>query len=275
MEAFNDPSLGPPGPYVPREPERMRREAHPGPHGFPPVFRPVSVYATGRDDCEGGEGGGSVRKAGRASPVESMGPERSGTGSAGSGATAPHRAGREEDRNGYSELVREIRRSIRDYPDFPEPGILFRDIAPLLGEPRLLRRIVAVLAEEARRHGAEKIAGIESRGFLLGTPVAVLLDVPFVPIRKQGKLPGETVSIEYQLEYGSAHLELQSDRIAAGQRIVVIDDLLATGGTAAAAARLVERLGGIVAGNCFLIELEKLDGRRLLGRYNVFSVVQL
>ncbi|MFQ5677967.1 MAG: adenine phosphoribosyltransferase [Gemmatimonadota bacterium] len=172
-------------------------------------------------------------------------------------------------------LANAVGGTVRDYPDFPRPGILFRDIAPVLAEPRLLGRIVAALSHEAARNGAELIAGIESRGFLIGTPVALELELPFVPIRKQGKLPGETVTAEYDLEYGSAHLELQVDSVGPGTRVVLIDDLLATGGTAAAAAGLIERLGGLVAGISFLIELEALRGREVLGRYNVLSLLHL
>lgn len=276
MEVFSDSGrLSGPGPYVFPDPARMPAAVRRGRRGFPPAFRPGSVYAAGEIRTEAGDGGEGAGEARRITPGGAVTPDRAESGRGGARPAPEPATEREKGRSPDAELTAEIRRTIRDYPDFPEPGILFRDIAPLLGEPRLLRRIVAVLGEEARRRGAEKIAGIESRGFLLGTPVAMLLDVPFVPVRKQGKLPGATVSIEYQLEYGTAHLEIQSDRIASGERIVVLDDLLATGGTAAAAARLVERLGGIVAGNCFLIELEKLQGRRLLGRYNIFSLIKL
>lgn len=168
-----------------------------------------------------------------------------------------------------------IRGAIRDHPDFPRPGILFRDIVPVLDDPALLRRITTAMAEEGRRVRAQKVAGIESRGFLLGTPVALALELPFVPIRKQGKLPGDTVSAEYELEYGTAHLELQSDRIEPGQRVVLIDDLLATGGTAAAAAGLVKRLGGEVVALVFLVELSALGGRDLLDNYHVLSLSSL
>lgn len=176
---------------------------------------------------------------------------------------------------GQEGLAAEVRAAIRDFPDFPRPGILFRDIAPVLSQPKLLAQVVGALSEEADRHGAQVIAGIESRGFIFGTPVALELGVPFVLIRKQGKLPGETVSASYDLEYGSAHLELQLDKISPGQRVVLVDDLLATGGTALAAAGLVERLGGVVAGICFLIELGALNGRAILADHTLFSLLNL
>lgn len=191
-------------------------------------------------------------------------------------ATAEERGtGRPGAGEGPGALADAIRDAIRDYPDFPRPGILFRDIVPVLGDPDLLRRVTGALAEIARGWDADRVAGIESRGFLLGTPVALELGVPFVPVRKRGKLPGDTVAVEYELEYGTAHLELQSDRVGTGDRIVMIDDLLATGGTASAAASLVERLGGRVAGMAFLVELAALDGRRILDKYNLLSLVTL
>lgn len=172
-------------------------------------------------------------------------------------------------------LPDDVRRVIRDVPDFPRPGILFRDVTPVFADPELFRRVSRRLAREARRRGAERVAGIESRGFLLGTPVALMLDVPFVTVRKEGKLPGETRTVSYDLEYGSGHLEVQADAIAPGERVVVVDDLLATGGTAAGAAELLEGLDGTVAGMCFLIELAALHGRNRLGRYNTFSILEL
>ena len=160
-------------------------------------------------------------------------------------------------------------------PDFPRPGILFRDVMPVFADPDLLRRVAERLAREAEDRGAERIAGIESRGFLLAVPVALALDLPFLAIRKRGKLPGETRSISYDLEYGSGHLEVQVDGLARGERVVLVDDLLATGGTAAAAAELLETLDGIVAGVSFLVELSELEGRERLSRYNKFSILVL
>lgn len=154
---------------------------------------------------------------------------------------------------------------IRVIPDFPKSGILFRDIAPALADPDAFREIIERMAASAREWGVEAIAGIESRGFLFGAPVALSLGVPFVPIRKAGKLPGETVQEEYALEYGTAILEVQRDAALPGRRVVIVDDLLATGGTTRAAASLVTALGGTVAGFIFLIELEALGGRSALG----------
>lgn len=194
----------------------------------------------------------------------------------GSAAEERRGGGPEPERTeGPVKLAAAIRRAIRDYPDFPRPGILFRDIVPVLGDPGLLARVTRALAAEARCADADLVVGIESRGFLLATPVALDLELPFVPIRKQGKLPGATIAMEYELEYGRAHLELQRDRIAPGQRAMLIDDLLATGGTAAAAARLVERLGGKVVAVGVLVELSALEGRAVLSKYNVLSLLSL
>jgi len=168
-----------------------------------------------------------------------------------------------------------VRRQLRDYPDFPRPGILFRDIVPLFRDQALLAEVVEVFAEQADAVGAQKIAGIESRGFLFGVPVCLRLGIPFIPVRKQGKLPGETVSAEYNLEYGNAHLELQADAVRPGERIVIVDDLLATGGTAAATSSLIEELGGIVGGIHVLVELAALPGRDAIRPYNVFALLTL
>ena len=162
---------------------------------------------------------------------------------------------------------------IRDIPDFPKPGILFRDIAPLLADPATLREVTERMAAQAREWGVEVIAGIESRGFLFGAPVALSLGVPFVPIRKVGKLPGETVQEEYALEYGTAVLEVQRDAALPGRRVVIVDDLLATGGTTRAAASLVTTLGGTVAGFSVLIELAALEGRSALGKTPIQSLL--
>jgi adenine phosphoribosyltransferase len=163
---------------------------------------------------------------------------------------------------------------IRDIPDFPTEGILFRDITPVLGDPEAFREVLDAFAEEAKARGAEVIAGIESRGFVFAAPVADRLGLPFVPVRKLGKLPGPTVQAEYALEYGTNTLEMHRDAIAPGARVMVVDDLLATGGTANAAARMVEELGGTVVGFAFLVELEALNGRSALEGYNVLSLVK-
>ncbi len=153
---------------------------------------------------------------------------------------------------------------VRDVPDFPKPGILFKDITPVLESPAALREVVQKMAEDAKKVGADVIVGIESRGFLFGVPVALELDLPFALARKLGKLPAEKIREEYDLEYGTNTIEMHADAIRPGQKAYLVDDLLATGGTAAAAARLVKRLGGEVVGYGFLIELGFLDGRKAL-----------
>lgn len=166
-----------------------------------------------------------------------------------------------------------LKQLIRDIPDFPQPGILFRDITPLLGHPTAFREVVAALAERFRGR-VDVVAGIESRGFIFGAPLALELDVPFVPIRKVGKLPGEKLTREYALEYGTATLEIHTDAVGPGQRVLVLDDLLATGGTARAAAGLIEAVGGSVEAVAVAIELLFLDGRGALEGYEVHSLVQ-
>ena len=163
---------------------------------------------------------------------------------------------------------------IRDVPDFPTEGILFRDITPVLLDPEAFREVVEVFANEAEARKAEVIVAIESRGFIFGAPVADRLGLPFVPVRKLGKLPGPTIQAEYALEYGTNTLEMHRDAVKPGQKVLIIDDLLATGGTAGAAARLVEELGGEVVGFAFLVELEPLGGREALSGYNVLSLVK-
>ncbi|MEX2373023.1 MAG: adenine phosphoribosyltransferase, partial [Dehalococcoidia bacterium] len=154
---------------------------------------------------------------------------------------------------------------IREVPDFPQPGILFRDITPLLYDPPARRAVNDALAQAAREMGATLVAGIESRGFIFGVPVAERLDVPFILVRKPGKLPHDLVSVTYALEYGSGALEMHRHPPVEGHRVVIVDDLLATGGTAAATARLVEECGGDVAGFVFGVELAARDGRPALG----------
>ncbi|MBX3468147.1 MAG: adenine phosphoribosyltransferase [Planctomycetes bacterium] len=169
-----------------------------------------------------------------------------------------------------------IKRLIRDVPDFPKPGILFKDVTPLLADAAALSRVVDALAEPYRQGGAptvDRVLGIESRGFIFGTPVAQRLGVGFAPIRKPGKLPWRTVSESYALEYGEDRIELHEDAVHKGERVLIVDDLLATGGTLTAACRLVERLGGQVAGCAVVIELGFLDGRKRLGERPVHSLV--
>jgi adenine phosphoribosyltransferase len=162
---------------------------------------------------------------------------------------------------------------IRDVPDFPVPGILFRDVTPLLRDPAGLADVVEHLAERYRGAGIDAVAGIESRGFIFGAPLAVALGIGFVPIRKLGKLPADKISREYALEYGTNCLEMHRDGVAPGERVLLVDDLLATGGTARAAAELVEEVGGRIASVAFVIELAFLDGRKLLDGYDVHSIL--
>jgi adenine phosphoribosyltransferase len=163
---------------------------------------------------------------------------------------------------------------VRDIPNFPEPGIIFKDITPVLKHPQALKEVVDLMTEHARQLKPDVIAGIESRGFVFGLPIAINLGLGFVPVRKLGKLPGEKISEEYALEYGTNTVEMHTDAVEPGQRVVVVDDLLATGGTASAAARLIERLGGTVAGFVFLIELTFLEGRKHLRGYDVFALIE-
>jgi adenine phosphoribosyltransferase len=168
----------------------------------------------------------------------------------------------------------DLKALIRDVPDFPQPGILFRDITPLLADPGGLRFALEGMAELVRGLNPQCIVGIESRGFIFGVPLADRLGLPFVPVRKPGKLPAARMSVEYSLEYGQSRLDIHEDAMEAGTRALVVDDLLATGGTALAAAKLVEMVGGVVAGFAFAIELNALHGRTRLADYVVKSLVQ-
>ena len=158
----------------------------------------------------------------------------------------------------------DLKQHIRGIPDFPKPGILFYDISTLLKHPGAWKETVAEMTEALRPLKPDLLAGIESRGFLIAAPVAVLLGCGFVMIRKKGKLPGKTIPHTYDLEYGSDTVEIQSDAIEAGQRVVIVDDLLATGGTAAAAVRLCRMVGADVVGSAFIIELTGFKGRQRL-----------
>lgn len=168
--------------------------------------------------------------------------------------------------------------NLKDYiasiPDFPKEGILFRDITPLLNDAKAYKQTVDTLAEFAKNAGAEVILGPESRGFMFGCPVAIEIGAGFVPVRKPGKLPRATISEKYDLEYGSNELQIHEDAIKPGQKVVIVDDLLATGGTVAATIKMVERLGGEVVGCAFVIELADLNGKELLKDYNVFTLLQ-
>ena len=163
---------------------------------------------------------------------------------------------------------------IRDIPDFPAPGILFRDITPLLKSPAAFAETVSALADRYDRADIDAVVGIDARGFLLAAPVALRMERPVIPVRKQGKLPYETHGVTYQLEYGSDSLEMHRDAVMPGDRVLIVDDLLATGGTLAAAAELVERAGGLVAGLAVLIELAALDGRAKLAGYDLHALVR-
>ncbi len=163
---------------------------------------------------------------------------------------------------------------IRDVPDFPRPGIVFKDITPLLADPAGLAMAVECLAQPFRRMDIDKVVGAESRGFIFGTALAQSLSAGFVPIRKPGKLPCATVSKGYTLEYGINELHIHRDAIAPGDTVLMVDDLLATGGTIGACCEMVESLGGEIAGVAFLIELSFLKGRDQIARYPVHSVLQ-
>ncbi|HWO94270.1 MAG TPA: adenine phosphoribosyltransferase [Dehalococcoidia bacterium] len=168
----------------------------------------------------------------------------------------------------------DLRAYVRDIPDFPQPGILFRDITPLLRTPEAMQYVLDTYEARYRDAHLDAIVGIESRGFLFGAPLADRLRLPFVPIRKPGKLPAQRMSMEYALEYGTSQLDIHADALDHGQRALIVDDLLATGGTAHAAAKLVELIGGVVAGCAFVIELTALGGRERLRAYEAFSLLQ-
>jgi len=164
---------------------------------------------------------------------------------------------------------------IRDVPDFPKPGIVFKDITPLLADTKALRHTIETMRAKIEPLGVHKIAGIESRGFLFGVPIARDLGVGFIPIRKPGKLPWRTRSVEYELEYGSDTIEIHEDAIVAGERVAIVDDLLATGGTMAASVRLIEALGGKVAACSVVIELAFLNGRNLINDHDLHTLVSI
>ncbi|MGN6598577.1 MAG: adenine phosphoribosyltransferase [Actinomycetes bacterium] len=169
--------------------------------------------------------------------------------------------------DGGVEIAELVASRVRDVLDFPEPGIVFKDITPLLADRDAFHAVVEAMAEVARAHGVTKVAGIEARGFILAAPVALAAHAGFVPVRKVGKLPGETRRTSYDLEYGAAEIEVQADAFTPGERVLLVDDVLATGGTAAAAIELVEALGASVEALAVLLELDALDGRsRLAGR---------
>jgi adenine phosphoribosyltransferase len=171
--------------------------------------------------------------------------------------------------------LEQLKRAIRDIPDFPQPGIIFKDITPILGDGQLFQKVIDHLAEEAKKVNPSKVVGIDARGFLFGAAVAYKLGLGCVPIRKKGKLPYKTIGSSYQLEYGDAEVEMHVDAIDPGETVVLVDDLLATGGTSGAAVNLVQMVGGIVGSALFVIELEFLHGRKKLPpTVPIYSMVQ-
>ena len=168
----------------------------------------------------------------------------------------------------------ELRAKIREIPDFPKPGILFYDITTLLKDPDAYHEAIDLMIEPYRDQGVDLVVGMESRGFIFSSPIAYQLHAGLVPVRKLGKLPSETVSVEYALEYGSNTLEIHKDAIGRGQRVLIVDDLLATGGTVRGTIELVERLEGQIVGLDFLVELVQLKGRDRLREYKTTSVIQ-
>lgn len=169
--------------------------------------------------------------------------------------------------------MHEVEKYIRSIPDFPEPGIIFRDITTVTQSPEGLKLAIDSMVEKIKDLDVDVIVGLEARGFIFGMPIAYLLGKSFVLIRKKGKLPCETISESYDLEYGQAEIEIHTDAIKPGQKVVLVDDLIATGGTIEAAIKLIERLGGEVVDNLFLVELAGLKGREKLSDYRVDAVV--
>ncbi|CAM3895319.1 adenine phosphoribosyltransferase [Corallococcus sp. ZKHCc1 1396] len=172
-------------------------------------------------------------------------------------------------------LVPDLQAVLRDVPDFPKPGIVFKDITPVLANPRLFGRVVNAMSAPFRGQHITKVVGVESRGFLLGAPIALALDAGFVPARKPGKLPHRRIIERYSLEYGADGVEMHEDAILQGERVLIVDDVLATGGTADATARLVQRLGGQLVGFSFLMTLDFLEGPKRLGPDKVTSLLSL
>ena len=168
----------------------------------------------------------------------------------------------------------DLRAKIREIPDFPKPGILFYDITTLLKDAAAYKEAIDLMIEPYRDSGVDLVVGMESRGFIFSGPIAYQLGAGFIPVRKLGKLPAETISVEYALEYGSNTLEIHKDAIRPGQRVLVVDDLLATGGTVRGTIELVERLGGKIVGLAFLVELLSLKGSERLADYETTSVIE-
>jgi adenine phosphoribosyltransferase len=167
----------------------------------------------------------------------------------------------------------DLRKLIREVPDFPKPGILFYDITTLLKDPVAFKEVIDRMVEQVRGTEIDVVVGMESRGFIFSAPIAYQLGAGFVPVRKLGKLPAETIEVEYALEYGTATLEIHRDAIGEGQRVLIVDDLLATGGTVLGTIELVQRLGGKVAGLSFMVELSALRGREHLSAFTINALL--
>ncbi len=167
----------------------------------------------------------------------------------------------------------DLRKLIREVPDFPKPGILFYDITTLLKDPTAFREVIDRMVDQVRDTPIDVVVGMESRGFIFSAPIAYKLGAGFVPVRKLGKLPADTIEVEYDLEYGTATLEIHRDAIQAGQRVLIVDDLLATGGTVQGTIELVQRLGGEVAGLSFMVELSALRGREQLSQFTIHALL--
>lgn len=172
------------------------------------------------------------------------------------------------------EVAEKVRKAIRDIPDFPKKGIIFKDITPLLQNGKLFRELIDLLEERYKGSGVDVIIGMEARGFIFGAALACKLGCSFVPVRKKGKLPYETINVTYELEYGTDTLEMHVDAISKGQKVLILDDLLATGGTASAMVQLVDKLGGELLELAFIIELDFLKGREKLKGQKLYSLVK-
>lgn len=170
--------------------------------------------------------------------------------------------------------MEELKKKIREIPDFPKEGILFYDVTTLLKDREGFRKVIDLFAERYSGQRIDKVLGIESRGFILGPPLAYHLNAGFVPIRKKGKLPAETLSVSYDLEYGTDSLEVHRDAVSSGERVIIVDDLIATGGTAAAAAEMVRGMQGEIIEVAFMVELEFLAGRNKLNGLNIYSLLK-
>lgn len=166
--------------------------------------------------------------------------------------------------NNYKSVISILEQTIRNVPDFPKPGIMFKDITPVIGNPKLVKDTISCILNDIDKLKIDAVAGIESRGFLFGMLLSDALSVPFIPLRKKGKLPYHTVSYKYELEYGSAEIEMHIDAVKPEMNVLIHDDLLATGGTAYAASKLIEQTGGNVSAYSFIIELSFLEGRQIL-----------